>query len=203
LSTNIGAAPILVRVFAHHPVALREYTQVLAADEDMRVVSGDAAFSVGVFDGDAVENQRSVALAHAKAPSMRAVLVSEICSSDESLRWILKGFWGLVPYSRYQQDLARAVRQVAAGQLWFPPQAVIRWMQSNDVRRVGSSIPGLTWREREVTDLLERRLSNKEIACVLRISERTVKFHVGNVLAKLRVHSRRELTKVWTSVRSA
>lgn len=199
----MATVPVLVRIFAAHPVALREYTGALARESDMRVVSSDVAFSVGVFDGDDVEIGRSLALAHAKAPSMRAVLISDVSTSDESLRWILKGFWGLVPYSRYQEDLGRAVRQVAAGQLWFPPQAVIRWMQSTDVRRVSSSVPGLTWREREVTDLLERRLSNKEIACVLRISERTVKFHVGNVLAKLRVHSRLELTKVWTRLRSA
>lgn len=93
----------------------------------------------------------------------------------------------------------RAVRQVAAGQLWFPPQAVIRWMQADVALHVGAEAMRITGREREVTELLVRRLSNKEIASVLRISERTVKFHVGNVLAKLHVTSRQELAAAWLS----
>jgi DNA-binding NarL/FixJ family response regulator len=193
----------MVRIFAAHPVALREYTGTLARESDMRVVSGEGAFTVGVFDGHSGEIERSTAVARMKAPGMRAVLVIDQCDAEESLRWILKGFWGLVAYSQYQQELARAVRHVAAGQLWFPPQAVIRWMQTNNAPRMTTTAPGLTWREREVTELLERGLSNKEIAGVLRISERTVKFHVGNVLAKLHIHSRQELATVWARFRSA
>ena len=52
----------------------------------------------------------------------------------------------------------------------------------------------LTPREREVMEFLLRRLSNKEIAEILGISERTVKFHVGNILNKLHVNSRQELS---------
>jgi DNA-binding CsgD family transcriptional regulator len=53
----------------------------------------------------------------------------------------------------------------------------------------------LTPRELEVMGFLrEGHVSNKEIAVCLRISERTVKFHVGNILSKLRLASRQELT---------
>ena len=48
-------------------------------------------------------------------------------------------------------------------------------------------------------ELLLRRLSNKEIGSILHISERTVKFHVGNILTKLQVTSRRELSAMWAS----
>lgn len=195
---------VLVRIFASHPVALRQYTSALAAEGDVRLVSGDGGFNVGVFDGDPLHLERSLALARAKVPSMKPVLVADLCDQDECLRRILNGFWGLVAYSRYEQDLARAVRQVAAGQLWLPPQAVIRWMQTDVAMQGGAHAHGLTWREREVTELVVRRLSNKEIAGVLRISERTAKFHVGNVLSKLRVTSRQELAAAWlASARSA
>jgi len=44
-----------------------------------------------------------------------------------------------------------------------------------------------------VLQLLFRRLTNKEIACQLNVSERTAKFHVSNVLSKLGLETRRNL----------
>lgn len=53
----------------------------------------------------------------------------------------------------------------------------------------------LTRREQEVLDGILRSLANKEIACELNLSERTVKFHVSSLLAKFKVHSRMELMR--------
>lgn len=55
---------------------------------------------------------------------------------------------------------------------------------------------GLTDREEEVFHLLVRRLSDKEIADELSISARTVNRHVSNLLAKLNVHTRREVASI-------
>ncbi len=52
-------------------------------------------------------------------------------------------------------------------------------------------------REREVLDLLLANLSNKEIAARLFISERTVKFHVSNLLSKFNVQRRADLIVLW------
>jgi len=53
----------------------------------------------------------------------------------------------------------------------------------------------LTHREEEVLDGILRSLANKEIACELNLSERTVKFHVSSLLAKFKVRSRMELMR--------
>jgi DNA-binding CsgD family transcriptional regulator len=53
----------------------------------------------------------------------------------------------------------------------------------------------LTRREEEVLDGIMRSLANKEIAAVLNLSERTVKFHVSSLLAKFRVRGRMELAR--------
>lgn len=53
----------------------------------------------------------------------------------------------------------------------------------------------LTRREEEVLDGIFRSLANKEIACELNISERTVKFHISSLLSKFKVRSRMELMR--------
>jgi len=54
----------------------------------------------------------------------------------------------------------------------------------------GEATAGLTPREREVLLLIARGRSNKRIALELGVSEKTVKTHVGHVLAKLGVTDR-------------
>jgi len=54
---------------------------------------------------------------------------------------------------------------------------------------------GLSRREKEVLNGVLENLANKEIACRLSISERTVKFHVSSLFAKFKVRSRIELIR--------
>jgi DNA-binding NarL/FixJ family response regulator len=60
----------------------------------------------------------------------------------------------------------------------------------------GELIEPLTAREREVLEMLARGLGNKEIAGRLKISEHTVKFHVGSILGKLGASTRTEAVSV-------
>src|SRR5579872_4797527 len=53
--------------------------------------------------------------------------------------------------------------------------------------------PHMTKREREIIELVQHRLSNKEIANRLNIAEVTVKFHLSNIFDKVKVARRREL----------
>ena len=57
-----------------------------------------------------------------------------------------------------------------------------------------ASLPTLTMREEEVLGLVARGLANKEIATALGIVEGTVKRHLQNILAKLQLRNRVELT---------
>ncbi|MBI2956919.1 MAG: helix-turn-helix transcriptional regulator [Acidobacteria bacterium] len=70
-------------------------------------------------------------------------------------------------------------------------------MRIDAARRASALRLSLTKRERQVMEFLLRRFSNKEIAEIIGISERTVKFHVSNILTKLQVNSRDELAAKW------
>jgi len=85
-------------------------------------------------------------------------------------------------------DVAAAVRRAHAGEVHIDPQ-VARML----AQRVRNPIPGhepLTEREREVLRLVARGHSNKEIAALLDITERTARTHVSNILGKLDLASR-------------
>lgn len=64
-------------------------------------------------------------------------------------------------------------------------------------------LPDLTHREQEVAALLAEGESNKEIASELRISVRTVRFHISNLLEKFQVNTRMEFAAVWRRQQNA
>ena len=59
----------------------------------------------------------------------------------------------------------------------------------------GSGVDSLTNRERQIAALVERRLTNKEIAAELVLSEKTIESHLRNVFAKLGAASRVEVAR--------
>jgi DNA-binding NarL/FixJ family response regulator len=65
-------------------------------------------------------------------------------------------------------------------------------------RAAKQTFGGLTAREREVAALIAQGKSNREIAEELVVSERTVETHVGNIMFKLDVRSRRQI-RAWAS----
>ena len=188
---------ISIRVFSSHPVATADYARLLAHEKNFRLVADGEPPQIGVFDTELTSLDAVLTLMRLRAPTMRPLLLASPCDENEYLRWLFRGAWGVVAYERYEAELPRAVRQVAEGRLWFPAPVVMRWMRIDAERRASALHVPLTPRECEVFDFLLRRLSNKEIASLLRIGERTVKFHVGNILTKLHVASRQQLSAQW------
>lgn len=84
-------------------------------------------------------------------------------------------------------ELVRAIKAAASGQVQLSPKAAERLMREI---RAPESPEKLTDRETEVLRLLAEGKANKEIARELSISETTVKTHVSNILMKLDVPSR-------------
>jgi two-component system nitrate/nitrite response regulator NarL len=97
------------------------------------------------------------------------------------------------------RELIAAVRAVASGLMVVDPEIAaasgLRWRGAAAIDPMGES---LTPREIEVLRLVADGLPNKTIAHQLGISEHTVKFHVGSLLAKLDAASRTEAVTIAT-----
>ncbi|MHB1134722.1 MAG: response regulator [Chloroflexota bacterium] len=119
------------------------------------------------------------------------VLALSAYSDDAHLRAMLEaGALGYLIKDEAAGAIAQAVRAAARGEGWFSPAVATRaaaWARGE------WGLPAdLTEREAEVLRLVARGKANKEIARALSVTERTVEFHVGNVLAKLNLVSRVE-----------
>lgn len=113
----------------------------------------------------------------------RFIILSVNESEEDIFRCVEAGAAAYLPKSIERQELLHAIRQVAGGREYFP-QGVAEKL---DQRRQRSH---LTAREMETLTLLVRGLSNKQIAATLRISQATVKLHVGHIFEKLGVSDR-------------
>ena len=99
--------------------------------------------------------------------------------------------FGFVGKTDSLDTLRRALKTVAAGQIFFTPLAS-RVLVTSVSRRELS----LSDREREILQLITEGKSSKEIADVLRISIRTVENHRANMLERFEVHSIVQLVRI-------
>ncbi len=121
-----------------------------------------------------------------RLPGVRVIVLTSFTGDDRLLPAIQAGAAGYLLKNVQPAELARAVRAAAAGQALLDPAVAARLVAA--IAGDGGGAPRvdpLTAREREVLALIGRGLSNKRIARELDIAEKTVKTHVGHLLAKL------------------
>jgi DNA-binding NarL/FixJ family response regulator len=124
-----------------------------------------------------------------RLPEIRVVALTSFLDDERLLPAIQAGAAGYLLKDAEPDEVTRAVRAAHEGQAIIAPAAAARLVEA--IARDGPSPhEQLTAREREVLDLIAHGRSNKRIALELQISEKTVKAHVGRVLAKLGVADR-------------
>ena len=109
------------------------------------------------------------------------------------------GASGYVPKRAAPEELVRAIRLAASGDVYLYPSLakllVADYLTQDHPADEKSSLEGLTDREREVITYLAEGTSNEEIAVSLVISPKTVERHRENIMRKLNLHSRSELVR--------
>jgi len=137
---------------------------------------------------DGVEAMREL---RRRGSACRVIVLTSFADDDRLLPAIRAGAAGYLLKDVEPSELARAVRAAHAGEALLDPVVGARLVAALSGPAVDEDDGGgLTAREREVLELIVAGESNKRIARALGISEKTVKTHVGHVLAKLGVTDR-------------
>ncbi|MBI3668575.1 MAG: response regulator transcription factor [Acidobacteria bacterium] len=212
VAKKVPARRLTVCLLSPHPLVLGEFQRLLARPgfllltrrlestlvPDLRRLTLPRA-SVYVVDalGHRPATEALVVSLLERFPNARLLVVSEKFSEVNSFPLLRLGVKGLICYAEAHQQLRRALETLARGGFWVPRSVLSRFvddmLSSVPGHRRLSGTTGLSRREQEVLDCLLENLANKEIADKLHISERTVKFHVSNLLSKFGVRRRADL----------
>ena len=212
MSTKRPSNRLTVCLLSPHPLVLGEFERLLSKGSfrviskqlestlapDMRHLEPPKA-QVYVVDAHAARPATGALLTNIleRYPSARLIVVGEQHNEANSFSMLRLGVKGLLTYVEARDQLQRALPLVAGGGFWVPRSVLSGFVDSILVgqgRRLKTdSVTNLSRREQEVLDSLLENLSNKEIASKLNIAERTVKFHVSNLLSKFGVRRRADL----------
>jgi DNA-binding NarL/FixJ family response regulator len=147
-----------------------------------------------------VETTRRVVAEH---PGTRVLVLTASAERSDVLEAVKAGATGYLVKSASREELLDAVVRTAAGEAVFTPG--LAGLVLGEFRRMADDVAGvprgtpepprLTERETEILRLVAKGLSSRQIADRLVISYRTVQNHTQNVLTKLQLHNRVELTR--------
>jgi len=204
--------PTRILLADDHALVRRGVRLILESEPDLTVVAeaGDGAEAVSLARTHEIDlavldvaMPRMTGLQAAREISWRApaprILLLSMYDNDQYFFEALKaGASGYVLKSVADRDLVEACRAVVRGEPFIYPEALTALMREH-LQRVarGERLPGsiLSAREEEVVKLIAEGRSSQEIADLLVISVKTVERHRANILAKLEMRDRTQLTR--------
>jgi DNA-binding NarL/FixJ family response regulator len=196
---------IRVAIVDDHPIVTDGIVANLRADPELAVV----ATGVSAVDALAlVERERpdvlvldlelhgynaldAIAPLRIASPATRIVIFSAYAGEERVAAAFERGADSYVLKGTSSDELVAAIRAVARGDAFIPPEIAAQL-----ARAVRTKRERLTAREREILALLAEGLSNRAVGERLGISERTVKFHVGEILARLGASNRAQAVAI-------
>jgi DNA-binding NarL/FixJ family response regulator len=147
----------------------------------------------GLFAFDAARRIREA------SPRTRILFLSGYHSDAYIERALAVGALGYVTKGDPPHVLGEAIRRVAAGEAYFAPQVQSRIVVGEAGPQLaqpgGAPTTSLTGRELEVLRLLAQGLAKKQVARALSLSVGTINNHAANLMKKLGIHDRVELTR--------
>ena len=189
-----------------HEIVRRGLRELLEVESDLKVVaeagSLDEAlaldvelFDVAVLDvrlpdGSGVDLCR---LLREKRPDLACLMLTSFADNEALNASVLAGARGYVLKNVRGDDLVGAIRRVADGEMLLTNDQIerarerLRRQITEDIR-----LESLSAQESRILELLSEGLSNREIAEVMFLAEKTVKNYVSNLLAKLGFQRRTE-----------
>ena len=209
----MSLAPISVLIVDDHAVVREGLRTFLALQDGIEVVgeaadgrealAAEAELSPDVILMDLVmpvlDGVQAMRALHERGSRSHVIVLTSFLDDERILPAIRAGAAGYLLKDVEPAELARAVRGCATGdRATIDPTVAARLLRT----LAGDDAPAqavpdtLTPRERQVLGLIAAGRSNKRIALELGVAEKTVKTHVGHVLAKLGVSDRTQAALV-------
>jgi DNA-binding NarL/FixJ family response regulator len=208
------SVPLKTRILVadDHPVVLRGLRMVLDAQADLEVVAeatdGEEAVRLALAEDVHlaildISMPRKTGLQAAREithrrPEVRVLMLSMHDNEQYLFEAIRAGASGYVLKSAVDRDLVEACRAAMRGEPFLYPGGIRALMREYVERaRAGETVGGemLTPREEEIVKLVAEAHTNEEIGELLHISKKTVERHRANILEKLGMRDRVELTR--------
>ena len=125
-------------------------------------------------------------------PDVGVLAVTMMDDDDSVFAAMRAGARGYLLKGAAADDIERAVRAVANGEVILGPQVAAQAIGFLSARQPTASVPfpELTVREREILDLVARGLDNTSVSRRLDLSPKTIRNHLSNVFTKLQVADR-------------
>jgi DNA-binding NarL/FixJ family response regulator len=201
------SASIRILVADDHPVVRDGLVAILSTQPDFEIVA-EAGTGAEVVRGVA-EQRPDVVLLDLEMPDMdgvealrelrnrearaRVIVFTAYDTDERILAAVRAGAQGYLLKGAPREEIFQAIRVVHAGNSLLQPIVASRLLrQVSEENTAQAGMRSLTARELDVLRLLMRGLQNKEIAADLVVTERTVKFHVSQILMKLGAGNRTE-----------
>jgi two-component system, NarL family, response regulator DevR len=192
-----------------HEVVRKGLVALIEAEEDLEVVgeAGDGTEAVRlaricnprvvVMDvrmpgGGGVSACRDL---RDQNPAIDVIMLTSYSDDEALFNSIMAGAAGFVLKQIRGRDLIDTVRKVAAGQSLLDPSVtkrVLERLRRSKVDDRDPKISRLSAQEERILDMVAEGLTNREIAEVIHLSDKTVKNYVSSILSKLEVQRRSE-----------
>jgi two-component system nitrate/nitrite response regulator NarL len=201
---------IRIAVIDDHPMLRAGVTHTLKAEPDFEVVGEGASASDALriardelpdivlldvsLPGGGIEAAQAIASA---CPVVKVVMLT-VLQNEESVSAALQaGARGYILKGISGPDFVRTVRDIDRGENYVSPGLAARLLAAAKSKKLdrdldASPLSALTAREEQILSLVAEGLSNKEVGAQLKLSEKTVKYYMTNILQKLQVRNRVE-----------
>src|SRR5262245_12694317 len=188
----------LFREGVAHTIRSSKSLEVVAegacADDAIRIVK-DQLPDIVLLDvsmpGGGIEAARTISRV---CPVVKTIMLTVSESEEHVAQALAAGAQGYVLKGTSRPELINTMRAVSRGESYVAPGLAARLLTiaKRPPTTAAQDLPELTKREEGILDHVARGMTNKEIAKILNISEKTVKHNMTNIMQKLHVRNRVE-----------
>ena len=131
----------------------------------------------------------------------RSILLVDTITNGEIIQALLWGARGVVRKNDTTSLLLKSIRTVKAGEYWINHAGISELvsalcsLSTRVEQQAEQQTHSLSWQQLQIVEAIVNGCSNREIASNLRLSERTVKYHLTRIFSKFGVSGRMELAR--------